>query len=107
MGGAEGGTVLPSCKSGWSSPPHPPLLSLPSSDCELVALLDDDSGMELLVCNKIISLDLPVADVYKKVWLTQATPSSHVREHPPATADWCNLALSPKVCVLRTLVTVT
>ena len=40
--------------------------------------------MELLVCNKIISLDLPVADVYKKVWLTQATPSSHVREHPLA-----------------------
>lgn len=32
-------------------------------DCELVALLDDDSGMELLVCNKIISLDLPVKEV--------------------------------------------
>lgn len=29
-------------------------------DCELVALLDDDNGMELLVNNKIISLDLPV-----------------------------------------------
>ena len=36
--------------------------------------------MELLVCNKIISLDLPVAEVYKKVWLTQATSSSHVSE---------------------------
>lgn len=32
-------------------------------DCELVALLEDDSGMELLVCNKIISLDLPVKEV--------------------------------------------
>ncbi|PZC74948.1 hypothetical protein B5X24_HaOG206881 [Helicoverpa armigera] len=36
------------------------------TDCELVALLEDDNGMELLVCNKIMSLDLPVKDVYKK-----------------------------------------
>lgn len=40
-------------------------------DCELVALLEDDNGMELLVYNKIISLDLPVKDVYKKVWLAE------------------------------------
>ncbi|ELU10961.1 hypothetical protein CAPTEDRAFT_154354 [Capitella teleta] len=40
-------------------------------DCELVALLEDDTGMELLVCNKIISLDLPVIDVYKKIWVPQ------------------------------------
>ncbi|KAI0242917.1 E3 ubiquitin-protein ligase UBR4 [Lamellibrachia satsuma] len=40
-------------------------------DCELVALLEDDTGMELLVCNKIISLDLPVKDVYKKIWLPE------------------------------------
>ncbi|XP_046403829.1 E3 ubiquitin-protein ligase UBR4 isoform X2 [Ischnura elegans] len=38
-------------------------------DCELVALLEDDNGMELLVNNKIISLDLPVREVFKKVWL--------------------------------------
>lgn len=38
-------------------------------DCELVALLEDDSGMELLVNNKIINLDLPVKDVYRKVML--------------------------------------
>lgn len=37
------------------------------ADCELVALLEDDTGMELLVNNKIMSLDLPVKDVYKKV----------------------------------------
>ncbi|XP_071948294.1 E3 ubiquitin-protein ligase UBR4-like isoform X1 [Antedon mediterranea] len=37
-------------------------------DCELVALLEDDTGMELLVSNKIISLDLPVKEVYKKIW---------------------------------------
>ena len=36
-------------------------------DSELIALLEDDNGMELLVNNKIISLDLPVKDVYNKV----------------------------------------
>lgn len=41
------------------------------TDCELVALLEDDNGMELLVHNKIISLDLPVKEVYKKVWLAE------------------------------------
>lgn len=41
------------------------------TDCELVALLEDDNGMELLVHNKIISLDLPVKEVYKKVWLSE------------------------------------
>ena len=41
-------------------------------DCELVALLEDDSGMELLVNNKIISLDLPVKEVYKKIWIGEA-----------------------------------
>lgn len=41
------------------------------TDCELIALLEDDNGMELLVNNKIISLDLPVKEVYKKVWLSE------------------------------------
>ena len=40
-------------------------------DCELVALLEDDNSMELLVQNKIISLNLTVKDVFKKVWLAQ------------------------------------
>ena len=48
------------------------------TDCELVALLDDDNGMELLVNNKIISLDLAVRDVYKKVWLSEV-----LSEHEP------------------------
>ncbi len=39
------------------------------ADCELVALLEDDTGMELLVNNKIISLELPVKDVFKKIWV--------------------------------------
>ena len=41
-------------------------------DCELVGLLEDDNGMELLVNNKIISLDLPVKEVYKKIWIGEA-----------------------------------
>ena len=47
-------------------------------DCELVALLDDDSGMELLVANKIISLDLAVKDVYK-MWLAEIPDSLDMR----------------------------
>ena len=57
-----------------------------SSDCELVALLEDDTGMELLVNNKIISLDLPVADVYKKVW---AVDHTEVRPQPRAGIAGC------------------
>lgn len=48
-------------------------------DCELVALLEDDNGMELLVHNKIMSLDLPVKDVYKKVWLAEGGESDSMR----------------------------
>lgn len=48
------------------------------TDCELIALLEDDNGMELLVNNKIISLDLNVRDVYKKVWLGEV-----LSEHEP------------------------
>ena len=40
--------------------------------------MEDDNGMELLVNNKIISLDLPVRDVFKKVWLTEV-----ISEHDP------------------------
>ena len=50
-------------------------------DCELVALLEDDSGMELLVCNKIISLDLPVKDVYKKIWCNRPNASNVCMPH--------------------------
>ncbi|KAL6043444.1 protein purity of essence [Balamuthia mandrillaris] len=37
-------------------------------DLELHGLLEDDNGMELLVDNKIIKLDLPVVQVYEQVW---------------------------------------
>ena len=47
-------------------------------DCELIALLEDDNGMELLVHNKIISLDLPVKDVYQKVWVPETQDGKRV-----------------------------
>ncbi|XP_078439464.1 auxin transport protein (BIG) [Wolffia australiana] len=47
---------------------------------DLIGLLDDDYGMELLVAGSIISLDLTIAQVYEQVWkkscaLTQSTAS--------------------------------
>ncbi|CAG9835872.1 unnamed protein product [Diabrotica balteata] len=48
-------------------------------DCELVALLEDDNGMELLVNNKIMSLDLQVKDVYKKIWLAEGSDHEPMR----------------------------
>lgn len=48
------------------------------TDCELVALLEDDNGMELLVCNKIMSLDLPVKEVYKKVLFCFLSPYGEI-----------------------------
>ena len=37
--------------------------------------------MELLVCNKIISLDLPVKDVYKKIWCALPNVSNIANVH--------------------------
>ena len=48
------------------------------ADCEMISLIEDDTGMELLVCNKIISLDLLVKEVYKKIWCTQPDVSGGV-----------------------------
>lgn len=38
------------------------------SDLLLKYVFKDDFSLQLLVNNKIISLDLSVAEVYKKVW---------------------------------------
>ena len=35
--------------------------------------------MELLVCNKIISLDLPVKEVFKKIWCANANVSTNMK----------------------------
>ena len=53
------------------------------TDCELIALLEDDNGMELLVANKIINLGLTVRDVYKKVWL----PFVNSHQAPPTDGN--------------------
>lgn len=69
-------------------------------DCELVALLEDDSGMELLVANKIISLDLPVKDVYK-MWLAgrwqDTVISCLVLSVMPLTSYYCAVELHRNV----------
>ena len=48
------------------------------TDLGMLSLIDDDNGMELLVDNKIISLDLPIEDVYKHVWVPSKGESAMV-----------------------------
>ncbi len=58
------------------------LIDFPFSiQCELVAILENDTGMELLVCNMIMSLDMLVRDVYRKVSESKFKPSFR-RTHP-------------------------
>lgn len=44
---------------------------------DMVGLVEDDYGMELLVAGNIISLDLSVAQVYEQVWKKANTQSSN------------------------------
>lgn len=44
---------------------------------DLLALLEDDYAMELLVAGNIISLDLSVAQVYEQVWKKSNSQSSN------------------------------
>ncbi|KAL6600586.1 hypothetical protein ACP70R_045386 [Stipagrostis hirtigluma subsp. patula] len=68
---------------------------------DLIGLLEDDYGMELLVGGNIISLDLSVSQVYEQVWrknhgqaqhsLSSAstlTAGSSVRDCPPMTVTY-------------------
>ena len=41
---------------------------------DMVGLIEDDYGMELLVAGNIISLDLSVAQVYEQVWKKSQSP---------------------------------
>ena len=38
------------------------------TDAGMFDFIEDDFGMELIVLNNIISLDLPIDEVYKKIW---------------------------------------
>lgn len=44
---------------------------------DLLGLLEDDYGMELLVAGNIISLDLSIAQVYEQVWRRSNSQSSN------------------------------
>ena len=44
---------------------------------DLLGLLEDDYGMELLVAGNIISLDLSIAQVYEQVWRKSNSQSSN------------------------------
>ncbi|XP_057963954.1 auxin transport protein BIG isoform X2 [Malania oleifera] len=70
---------------------------------DLLGLLEDDYGMELLVAGNIISLDLSIAQVYEQVWkksniqssntmvnasLLPSNAVSSARESPPMTVTY-------------------
>lgn len=68
---------------------------------DLLGLLEDDYGMELLVAGNIISLDLSISQVYEQVWkkyhnqsklASTVTPSSATfassRDCPPMTVTY-------------------
>lgn len=44
---------------------------------DLLGLLEDDYGMELLVAGNIISLDLSIAQVYEQVWKKSNSQASN------------------------------
>ena len=69
---------------------------------DLLGLLEDDYGMELLVAGNIISLDLSIAQVYEEVWrksnqssstlanttLLSTTAATSARDCPPMTVTY-------------------
>lgn len=70
---------------------------------DMLGLLEDDYGMELLVAGNIISLDLSIAQVYEQVWKKSSGQSSNTsagtafpstntvtstREFPPMTVTY-------------------
>lgn len=67
-------------KNPYSSPEIGPLMrDVKNKIChqlDLLGLLEDDYGMELLVAGNIISLDLSIAQVYEQVWKKSSQSSS-------------------------------
>lgn len=49
---------------------------------DLLGLLEDDFGMELLVAGNIISLDLSIALVYEQVWKKSSQSSNSMANSP-------------------------
>ena len=69
---------VPCCAVDQSGCPSPPP-ALRKKDREKSSSLKDDNKMELHVTNKIISLDLPVKDIYTKIWLPEAGEGEAMR----------------------------
>lgn len=63
---------------------------------DLLGLLEDDYGMELLVAGNIISLDLSIAQVYEQVWKKSNCQSSNTISG--ATLLSSNAATSSRDC---------
>lgn len=70
---------------------------------DLLGLIEDDYGMELLVAGNIISLDLSIAQVYEQVWkksnnqalaaasgtgFLSVNAATSTREFPPMTVTY-------------------
>lgn len=70
---------------------------------DLLGLIEDDYGMELLVAGNIISLDLSIAQVYEQVWkksssqstsalaaatLLSSNAATSARDSPPMTVTY-------------------
>ncbi|OTF73004.1 hypothetical protein BLA29_001157, partial [Euroglyphus maynei] len=74
-------------------------------ECELVSLLEDDSGLELLVNNKIISLDLPVKEVYKKIVCADAQGGQQQQQQQASGNSWAGgtFNLSSDISLIDTL----
>lgn len=79
---------------------------------DLIGLLEDDYGMELLVAGNIISLDLSISQVYEQVWRkhhgqtqyslsnsSSLTAASSVRDCPPMTVTY-RLQVRVKISLL-------
>lgn len=54
---------------------------------DLLGLLEDDYGMELLVAGNIISLDLSIAQVYEQVWKKSNQSSNSIANSTLLTSN--------------------
>lgn len=68
---------------------------------DLLGLLEDDYGMELLVAGNIISLDLSIAQVYEQVWKKSNSQSSNAIANSTLLSS--NAATSSRDCLPMTV----
>lgn len=54
-------------------------------DLDLLGLIEDDNGMELLVAGSIIKLDLEIVHVYEGVWRRHLQQGGEADDNPPMT----------------------